>query len=123
MPLRVPAIPYRPQRRSSVRQFAAYARLAARSPPPATRLPAAEKRDELSPVHCPVPPVLSTERIAHLVRQEPAALPEFAPPYDRSESFRSTRRARQRHVRSNPDSSPNLRTASTRRGVPTKGET
>src|SRR5262249_60677715 len=27
---------------------------------------AAEKRDELAPFHCPIPPVLSTERIAHL---------------------------------------------------------
>jgi hypothetical protein len=27
---------------------------------------AAEKRDERAPFHCPVPPMLSTERIAHL---------------------------------------------------------
>ena len=28
---------------------------------------AAEQRDELAPFHCPVPPVLPTERIAHLL--------------------------------------------------------
>jgi hypothetical protein len=27
---------------------------------------AAEQRDELAPFHCPMPPVLPTERIAHL---------------------------------------------------------
>src|SRR4029077_1051342 len=27
---------------------------------------AAEERDELAPFHCPIPPVLPTERIAHL---------------------------------------------------------
>jgi hypothetical protein len=46
---------------------------------------AADERDEHAPVHCPVPPVLSTERIAHLVRQETAALRDFGLAYDRSE--------------------------------------
>src|SRR5262249_57604445 len=39
---------------------------AARAPRAATRPPAAEQGDELAPVHCPIPPVLPTERIAHL---------------------------------------------------------
>src|SRR5262249_56282000 len=34
----------------------------------------AEKRDEFTPYHCLTPPVLPTERIAHLRRQEAAAL-------------------------------------------------
>src|SRR5260370_31420914 len=37
---------------------------ARRERPPCSR--AAEQGDELAPVHCPVPPVLPIERIAHL---------------------------------------------------------
>ena len=39
-------------------------RLRARRERPGRR--AADKRDELAPFHCPMPPVLPTERIAHL---------------------------------------------------------
>ena len=35
-------------------------------PQAARRSRAAEQRDELAPFHCPIPPVLPTERIAHL---------------------------------------------------------
>src|SRR5207253_10835701 len=34
--------------------------------PPVYRRRTAEKRYELAPFHCPMPPVLQTERIAHL---------------------------------------------------------
>jgi predicted dehydrogenase len=47
---------------------------------------AAEKRDELAPFHWPMSPVHPIERMAHLVRQETAALPDFNPAYDRSGS-------------------------------------
>src|SRR5262245_30849015 len=47
---------------------------------------AAERRDERAPVHCPMPPVLRTERIAHLGTEETAALRDFNPAYDRSGS-------------------------------------
>ena len=47
---------------------------------------AAEQRDELAPFHCPMPPVLPTERIAHLSAAGVAALRDFDPAYDRSGS-------------------------------------
>jgi hypothetical protein len=47
---------------------------------------AAQKRDEVAPLHCLMLPVLSTERIAHLVRHEAAALQDFDPAHD---SYRS----------------------------------
>src|SRR5262245_21767835 len=41
----------------------------------------AEERDEFTPYHCLTPPVLPTERIAHLRRQEAAAVRDFKPAY------------------------------------------
>src|SRR5262249_15999221 len=38
---------------------------------------AAEQRDEFTPYHCLTPPMLPTERIAHLRRLETAAVPDF----------------------------------------------
>jgi hypothetical protein len=43
-------------------------RLLAKKLTPPRRGCAAEQRDELAPFHCPMPPVLPTERIAHLSR-------------------------------------------------------
>src|SRR3954468_23879567 len=48
---------------------------------------AAQQRDELASFHCPMPPVLPTERIAHLSAAGVAALREFDPAYDRSGSW------------------------------------
>jgi Transposase zinc-binding domain/Putative transposase len=45
---------------------------------------AAEQRDELASLHCLMPPVLPTERIAHLGPAGGAALRDFDPAYDRS---------------------------------------
>ncbi len=42
------------------------------------RCRAAEQREELAPVHCPVSPVLPTERIAYLSMGETAALRDFS---------------------------------------------
>jgi hypothetical protein len=42
---------------------------------------AAEQGDELAPFHCPMPPVLPTERIAHPARRETAALRDFNSAY------------------------------------------
>jgi hypothetical protein len=42
---------------------------------------AAEQRDEVAPFHCPVSPVLPTERIAHLGQAGGAALRDFDPAY------------------------------------------
>jgi hypothetical protein len=42
---------------------------------------AAEQREELAPFHCPIPPVLPTERIAHLDVAGAAALRDFSPAY------------------------------------------
>src|SRR5262249_1136561 len=42
---------------------------------------AADERDEVAPFHCPMPPVLWSERIAHLIKT--AALRDFNPAYDR----------------------------------------
>ena len=47
---------------------------------------AAEQRDEVAAFHCPMPPVLRTERIAHLGTAGGAALRDFDPAYDRSGS-------------------------------------
>src|SRR5262245_28022904 len=47
---------------------------------------AAEQRDERTSFHYPMPPVLRTERIAHLGTEETAALWDFDPAYDRSGS-------------------------------------
>jgi hypothetical protein len=41
----------------------------------------AEQRDEIAPFHCPMPPVLPTERIAHLGPAGGAALRDFEPVY------------------------------------------
>jgi hypothetical protein len=49
---------------------------------------AAEQRDELATFHCPMPPVLLTERIAHISR-ETAALQDFDAAYARFGSFAS----------------------------------
>src|SRR6516164_9858043 len=38
---------------------------------------AAEQRDEIAPFHCPMPPVLRTEKIAHVGTEETAALRDF----------------------------------------------
>ena len=51
------------------------------SPPTPPRRRAAEQRNECAPFHCPVPPVLRTERIAHLGTEETAALRDFKPVY------------------------------------------
>src|SRR5262245_59148706 len=43
---------------------------------------AAEQRDERAPVHCPVPPMLPTKRMAHLSTvAETTALRDFNSPY------------------------------------------
>jgi hypothetical protein len=61
----------------------------------------AEHRDELAAFHCPMPPVLPTDRIAHPHEEETAALRDFNPAYDRSGSFASFQ-ARSRHDRFTP---------------------
>src|SRR5262245_65593269 len=51
---------------------------AASATPPGCRKPitriVAEQRDELAPFHCPMPPVLPTERIAHLGTETAASI-------------------------------------------------
>ena len=54
-------------------------RLRARRKRPRRR--AADERDEVAPFHCPMPPVLPTERIAHLGPAGGAALRDFDPAY------------------------------------------
>ena len=80
---------------------------------------AAEKRDELAPFHWPMPPVLRTERIAHLGTEETAALRDFNPGYDCLGSFASLRRAaRLRRCPLCLQWRPNLCVATNRRDVP-----
>ena len=51
------------------------------------RRPAAQKRDEVAPLHCLMLPVLSKERIAHLATHKAAALWRSNPAYVAEGSF------------------------------------